>query len=94
MMLAKGDIKNIVDHRLQGELDINSVWKAIEVAISCVSSLSSKRPSMNEVVIELKTCLEMELARKRGHQENDSISNEIDGFMSVNLPSESGPLAR
>ncbi|GLT64161.1 hypothetical protein SLA2020_366700 [Shorea laevis] len=46
-MLAKGDIQNIVDTRLRGNFNINSVWKAIEIAIACVSPTSAKRPTMS-----------------------------------------------
>ena len=35
-MLEKGDVENIVDPRLEGDLDINSAWKAIEAAMVCV----------------------------------------------------------
>ncbi|KAJ4717965.1 protein kinase family protein [Melia azedarach] len=45
--LAKADIRNIVDRRLQGDFDINSVWKAVEIAMACVSPTSAKRPTMN-----------------------------------------------
>ena len=38
-MLERGDVKNIMDPRLEGDLDINSVWKAIEVVMACVSHI-------------------------------------------------------
>ena len=41
-MLAKGDIQNIVDPRLGGDFNVNSVWKAVEVAVVCVSPTSSE----------------------------------------------------
>ena len=46
-MVARGDIKNIVDHRLQGAFNINSAWKAVETAMLCVFPTSTKRPIMN-----------------------------------------------
>ena len=39
-MLEKWGVKNIVDPRLEGDLDINSAWKAIEAAMACVSSIA------------------------------------------------------
>ncbi|KAK2654538.1 hypothetical protein Ddye_014394 [Dipteronia dyeriana] len=36
-MLAEGDIKNVVDPRIQGDFNMNSAWRAIEVAMACVS---------------------------------------------------------
>ncbi len=43
LMLAKGDIKSIVDTRLRGNFNINSAWKAVEIAMACVSPTSAKR---------------------------------------------------
>lgn len=84
-MLTKGDVKNIIEPRLHGEFDINSVWKALEVAMLCVSPISTQRPHMNEVVMELKVCLEIESARKR----EDSVE-----LMSMGMQSGMNSLAR
>lgn len=77
-MLEIGDVKNIVDPRLDGDPDINSVWKAIEVAMICVSPTSIEWPTMTYVVMELKQCLAMELAR--GHEGFETNSNQINGI--------------
>uniref|UniRef100_A0A7N0UY99 Protein kinase domain-containing protein n=1 Tax=Kalanchoe fedtschenkoi TaxID=63787 RepID=A0A7N0UY99_KALFE len=61
---AQGDVKAILDPRLRGDYDTNSVWKAVEVAMTCVSHASNQRPTMSQVVIELSQCLNMEKARK------------------------------
>ncbi|TXG46185.1 hypothetical protein EZV62_028313 [Acer yangbiense] len=87
-MLAKGDIKNIVDPRLQGDFDTNSVWRAVEVAMACVSQSSAKRPTMNQVVIDLNESLAIEIARTNVGHETESRS------ISLNLHSELLPLAR
>ncbi|XWS20198.1 hypothetical protein CRYUN_Cryun31cG0079300 [Craigia yunnanensis] len=44
---SRGDIKNIVDPRLRGDFDVNSVWKAVEVAMTCLSPTSTRRPTIN-----------------------------------------------
>jgi hypothetical protein len=73
-MLAKGDIKNIVDKRLHGNFNINSARKAIEIAMACVSPTSTTRPAMSMVMAKLKECLATELAcKKEGHECNDLI---------------------
>ncbi|KAL9663302.1 hypothetical protein QQ045_028142 [Rhodiola kirilowii] len=64
VLSEEGDIKAIVDRRLRGDYDTNSAWKAIEVAMSCVSATSNKRPNMSEVVSELSQSLSMEKSRK------------------------------
>ncbi|KAA8536745.1 hypothetical protein F0562_029223 [Nyssa sinensis] len=87
--IENGDVENIVDPRLHGDIDVNSVWKAVELAMACVSHTSTKRPTMNYVVNELQECLatkitchEMEL--------KDPI-----GVISMNVESEVlVPLAR
>ncbi|MED6124000.1 hypothetical protein PIB30_054896 [Stylosanthes scabra] len=82
-MLAKGDVKCIVDTRLQGDFESSSVWRAVEIAMASVSDKSSKRPHMTDIVTELKECLAMELARK----------HKSCRTMTVNLAPESSSLA-
>ena len=55
-MLTKGDIKNIVDPRLNRDYEPNSIWKALEIAMSCVNPSSGERPNMSQVINELKEC--------------------------------------
>ncbi|KAI4305444.1 hypothetical protein L6164_028809 [Bauhinia variegata] len=62
-LVENGDIKKIVYSRLHGEFDSNSVWKAVELAMACLSPNANRRPTMNEVVIELKECLATALSR-------------------------------
>ncbi|XP_050938883.1 putative leucine-rich repeat receptor-like serine/threonine-protein kinase At2g19230 [Cucumis melo] len=63
-MVAQRNIKNIVDPRLKEAYESNSIWKAVRLALACVSEDSSERPTMNQVVIELKECLAMELNQR------------------------------
>ncbi|KAF4399262.1 hypothetical protein G4B88_022345 [Cannabis sativa] len=57
VMIANGDINDIVDPRLRGHFKINSVWKAVEISMACLAHSSITRPNMNQVVCELKECL-------------------------------------
>ncbi|CAA7017672.1 unnamed protein product [Microthlaspi erraticum] len=63
-MLTKGDIESIMDSTLNGDYDSSSVWKALGLAMSCVNPSSVVRPSMSQVVSELKECLMYENSRK------------------------------
>ncbi|TXG68743.1 hypothetical protein EZV62_003678 [Acer yangbiense] len=90
-MLAQGDIKNIVDQRLHGDFDSNSAWKIVELAMHCVSQTSIRRPTMSHVVIVLKDCLAMEMARTDGHGNEPKDQHEM---FSVNMNSELAPTAR
>ncbi|XP_057998355.1 probable LRR receptor-like serine/threonine-protein kinase At1g05700 isoform X2 [Hevea brasiliensis] len=56
-IIENGDIGRIVDPRLQGDFEINSAWKAVEIALSCVLNTAIRRPSMSDVLIEIKECL-------------------------------------
>ncbi|XWS18923.1 hypothetical protein CRYUN_Cryun32bG0086600 [Craigia yunnanensis] len=91
-LLAKGEIKRIVDSSLEGDFEINSAWKIVELALGCATRNSTDRPTMSEVVMELKECLKKEVARKtvgpvrrsRGPREG----------ISINLDTEPSPRAR
>ncbi|TXG68726.1 hypothetical protein EZV62_003661 [Acer yangbiense] len=91
-MLAKGDIKNVVDPRLHGDFDINSVWKAIEIAMACVSPNSAKRPTMAQVVMELNECLAIQI--DRGEVDDETNLKDSVELVNLNLHSELFPLAR
>ncbi|XP_078436791.1 putative LRR receptor-like serine/threonine-protein kinase At1g05700 [Wolffia australiana] len=54
--LERGDINSIVDQRMQGQYDFNSAWKFVDIALACTSLNSSKRPTINDVVVQLKEC--------------------------------------
>ncbi|KAI5336908.1 hypothetical protein L3X38_016177 [Prunus dulcis] len=74
-MLANGDIYSILDPRLGGNFNTNSVWKAVEIAMACVCKDSIERPIMSQVVVELKECLAMELARTKQSHQTESINS-------------------
>ncbi|RRT35309.1 hypothetical protein B296_00046094, partial [Ensete ventricosum] len=61
-IVASGDITAVIDDRMQGEYDANSVLKAAEIATKCTLPTSIERPTMSEVVMQLKECLALELS--------------------------------
>lgn len=60
--IARGEITKVVDPRLKEEYDVNSAWKAVEIAMACTPAASIQRPTMSNVVTELKECLDLEQA--------------------------------
>ncbi|KAG7534851.1 Protein kinase domain [Arabidopsis thaliana x Arabidopsis arenosa] len=54
------NILEIMDPKLPKDYDINSAWAALDLAMSCADSSSSKRPSMSEVIQVLKKCIACE----------------------------------
>ena len=65
-----GDVKKVVDPRFGGSYDVNSVWKAVKLAMTCASRISSRRPTMNAVVMELKECLAIEIGSNDADPDN------------------------
>lgn len=70
--LQRGNIDDFIDGRLQGDYDANSVWKVIDIAMRCTTQSGSQRPTMAEVVIQLKESLELETA----HDKSESLYNQ------------------
>jgi serine/threonine protein kinase len=58
--LARGNIEDVVDARMAGDYDVNSIWKAADVALKCTAQASTQRPTMTDVVAQLQECLELE----------------------------------
>lgn len=90
--LTNGDIKNIVDPSLAGDFCSSSMWKALELAMSCVTLSSSGRPTMSQVASELKACLFSEKLRK-GDTPDVDLNSSTEPSMSV-VGTEENPDAR
>ncbi|XP_020873138.1 probable LRR receptor-like serine/threonine-protein kinase At4g29180 [Arabidopsis lyrata subsp. lyrata] len=58
------ELDGVVDPLLRGDFSEDSAWKFVDVAMSCVRDKGSNRPTMNQIVAELKQCLAAELARE------------------------------
>lgn len=61
--LSEGNIESIADSKMGREYDVNLVWKVTELALQCKEQPSRERPTMTDVVAELKECLELEVSR-------------------------------
>ncbi|CAM0948537.1 unnamed protein product [Alopecurus aequalis] len=70
-LLSRGEIEAVVDTRMQGDYDVNNVWKAAEIALKCTGLDSLERPTMTEVVVQLQECLQLEEARIGGETTNE-----------------------
>ncbi|KAL5176353.1 putative LRR receptor-like serine/threonine-protein kinase [Glycine soja] len=60
MLADEGEIDSIMDPRLQGIYDSETASKVVHVAMACLAPSSIKRPTMDQVVKELKQCFPME----------------------------------
>ena len=86
--LKRGDITEIMDPNLGGSYDSNSAWRAVELAMSCADPFSSKRPTMSQVISELKECIVCENSRMNN---NGGIESQQ---VSIILDTSVGPGAR
>uniref|UniRef100_A0A0D3B2K8 Serine-threonine/tyrosine-protein kinase catalytic domain-containing protein n=1 Tax=Brassica oleracea var. oleracea TaxID=109376 RepID=A0A0D3B2K8_BRAOL len=67
-----------MDPNLYGDYDSRSAWRALELAMSCANPSSAKRPSMSQLVVELKECLLSENSRRSVSRGMDSqTSSEV-----------------
>ncbi|XP_074573956.1 putative leucine-rich repeat receptor-like serine/threonine-protein kinase At2g19230 [Curcuma longa] len=100
--LAKGYIEDVVDPKLEGVYDINSIWKCANIALKCTSHTSQQRPTMSEVVMQLKESLELESSHDNtvntvARSENlySEVSNaSLNRALEIDMTEISGPTAR
>ncbi|XP_072965785.1 LRR receptor-like serine/threonine-protein kinase IOS1 isoform X1 [Typha angustifolia] len=76
---------SIVDAKLQGEYDPQSVQDVLKLAMRCTMRSHSQRPTMSEVVIELKKSLEREVAREDGKNEISRVISETSQSDSIEM---------
>ncbi|XP_073008171.1 probable LRR receptor-like serine/threonine-protein kinase PAM74 [Typha latifolia] len=84
-----GDINAIVDARLQGMYDTESVWKVTELAMNCTTLDVDHRPKMPEVVMQLRESLERETTER-----SKSMTTESQGMPFMKESTTFGPSAR
>ncbi|KAM0847868.1 hypothetical protein ACQ4PT_054754 [Festuca glaucescens] len=58
--MSRGNIESVVDARMGGIYNVNSVWKVVEIALKCSAYASTQRPTMNNIVVQLQECIELE----------------------------------
>eukprot|EP00850_Spirogloea_muscicola_P007881 SM000041S15440 [mRNA] locus=s41:131253:137158:+ [translate_table: standard] len=63
--LQRGNLKGIVDPTLGEDYSLEAMWKVAEVGIMCVEPVGDNRPSMSDVVKELKEAASIELGGNR-----------------------------
>ncbi|CAO1940495.1 unnamed protein product [Urochloa humidicola] len=81
--LSEGDIESVTDPRIRGGFDVNSRWKAAELALHCTEHAARDRPTMTEVAEGLRESLQLETMGR-----NSSIgasSSEAAGAESISL---------
>lgn len=62
LLFRSEGITKIVDSKFNEEYNIDSVEKAYNIAMSCVSRSTGLRPTMYSVLKQLNECLELEMS--------------------------------
>ncbi|XP_044946008.1 receptor-like protein kinase At3g21340 [Hordeum vulgare subsp. vulgare] len=88
-VLARGDIESMVDARMQGDHDINAVWKTTEIALMCTEQAPQQRPSMIDVVMQLQECLDLELGSGNGGKD-PNMGYNVATYMSIDVSQNNG----
>jgi len=75
LKLEAGDIKAIVDPRLEENYHVASAWKFLDIAMSCLPDIAIQRPDISHINSELKDCLSLEESLQR------TVSTNIDPIL-------------
>lgn len=77
--LENGDIDKILDPNVRAsQPNIEGLWKVVEVAIRSVEPKGVHRPTMSEVVDELRQAMAFEGAHSKGTSHTNTPSNLSD----------------
>ncbi|KAI9081313.1 hypothetical protein K1719_036734 [Acacia pycnantha] len=82
-----GDIHGIIDPRLEGEFHVNSAWKIVEIAMSCIVPDSKQRPDIVLVLQGLNECLYLEMDQAKSNSMLSYPGNHSGQFDSMTIPS-------
>lgn len=98
--LAQGTVADVVDPRLQQQqqCDMYSVRRVVDLALHCTALNSNERPTMTEVVMQLKESLQLEIVSESSTRpyggDVDVNQSGSTASTSINLTELSGPSAR
>ncbi|CAM0903497.1 unnamed protein product [Alopecurus aequalis] len=96
--LSSGDIEGVADARMQGEYDVNGVWKVADLALECTARDPQQRPTMNRVMAQLLESLELEDGRSSDPSSSSTVYATDQSSMGANSGRAStvasGPAAR
>nr|CAB3492162.1 unnamed protein product [Digitaria exilis] len=62
--LSEADIESVADLIIREDCDLNSLWKATELALRCTEPAGRDRPTMTEVMEALRESLQLETSSR------------------------------
>lgn len=85
-LFDRGDIGSILDPKLRVDVgeNYNSVWRVTELAKKCVEIDGKDRPTMTQIIIELRDCMVLENMDTCNYSSNPTSSEMISEVHSFN----------
>ncbi|VAH21450.1 unnamed protein product [Triticum turgidum subsp. durum] len=84
--LSGGNIEEVVDARMQGDFNVNGMWKAMDLALKCTEHDPAQRPTMTDVAVQLQYCLELESGDQTRGNANNNFHMMEDSSRDRDLP--------
>ncbi|KAM3411914.1 hypothetical protein ACQJBY_003534 [Aegilops geniculata] len=84
--LSGGNIEEVVDGRMQSDFNVNSMWKAMDLALKCTEHDPTQRPTMTDVAAQLQYCLELESEDQTRGNANNNFHMMKDSSRDRDLP--------
>ncbi|CAA7389483.1 unnamed protein product [Spirodela intermedia] len=92
--IESGNIQGIIDPALENEFNIQSVWKIAEKALMCVQQHGMSRPTMSEVLKEIREAISIEKGIDSGGDDDiDIISGQHSRHSSAHLDPLDAPIS-
>jgi hypothetical protein len=76
--LQSGDIHAIIDKALNNDFKLESMWKVAETAMLSIEPTNANRPTMQEVVCDLKEAIKIEEKAKSLNVSYETFNDNSD----------------
>ncbi len=86
--IEAGDINNIIDKAMGDNYKLESIWKVAEIAVLSIQPRGVNRPTMRQVVSDLREAIEMETSMQS--YDGASISMQSYDGASISMQSYDG----
>jgi hypothetical protein len=92
--LEAGDINNIIDKAMGDNYKLESIWKVAEIALLSIQPLGVNRPTMRQVVSDLREAIEMETSMQSYDGSSISMQSDPSFAPTIARPTTATTMAR